>query len=253
MAFLASVRHLEEGMEDRKKMQYDRLVVPFLWRAVLDFVYPPHCLLCSTGLEGGAYDLCAACACRVLDPCDQPLDIRLENDLQLLVLSDFNEDIRQLIHLLKYQGKTQAGRWLGRALGQVLRGHPTLVDVSAIVPVPLHAARKRERGYNQSAVIAQAVGAALQVPVIVRGLKRLRHTPTQTHLDVFGRRENVAGVFAVRHARMVAGQRVLIIDDVVTTGATVLSCVEALLAGGAASVVVGAVAHPTLNDHGAQG
>ena len=113
-------------------------------------------------------------------------------------------------------------------------------DFDYIIPVPLHRTRLAERGYNQSAEIARGLSDRLVLP---KAVNRIRATPTQTSLHVEERIENVHGAFALtRHARQIAGKRILIIDDVMTTGATIASVAETLLAATPASISIATVA-----------
>lgn len=114
-----------------------------------------------------------------------------------------------------------------------------LNQATRIIPVPLHENRRRERGFNQAAVIAEALRKPLQLPVDEATLWRPRASEKyRAGLDPQGRRDTVAGVFKVRYPRLVAGESILLVDDVFTTGATVNSCAEVLLASGARNVVV---------------
>lgn len=114
-----------------------------------------------------------------------------------------------------------------------------LNNATLIIPVPLHENRQRERGFNQAAVIAEALANTLHLPVDQATLRRARASEKyRAGLDPKGRRDTVAGVFEVRHPKLVEGESILLVDDVFTTGATVNSCAEALLASGASKVVV---------------
>jgi ComF family protein len=114
-----------------------------------------------------------------------------------------------------------------------------LNEATRIIPVPLHDTRARERGFNQASIIAAALAKPLQVPVDEATLARVRGSEKyRAGLDPKGRRDTVAGAFAVRHPRLVENENVLLIDDVFTTGATVDACSEVLLASGARNVYV---------------
>ena len=123
---------------------------------------------------------------------------------------------------------------MGQLLGQYVESQPVAVDV--LVPVPLHSRRLRERGYNQSALLAAEVGKRNGLPVVTDSLVRLRHTKAQVKTaGAEERQRNLAGAFGCRNAKL-GGRRVLVVDDVCTTGATLNSCAIALRAAGAASV-----------------
>ena len=142
--------------------------------------------------------------------------------------------IREAVHALKYRGV----RALAPTLGGLLADYVTreAVPVDTLVPVPLHPRRERSRGYNQSALLAQAMGEVLDVPVESGALRRLRQTPTQaSSVGEDERRSNVSGAFEAE-AGLVRGRRMVVIDDVCTTGATLEACAMALRSAGAASV-----------------
>jgi ComF family protein len=147
----------------------------------------------------------------------------------------FEAGVREAVHQLKYRNRPSlvavlaglmAGRWLEE---------PMPADV--LVAVPLHPARQRERGYNQAELLARALGERVGLPVSAGGLRRVRHTPPQMTLDARERRTNVQGAFAyVAPHPDAAGRRVLLVDDVCTTGSTLEACSVALKGAGAASV-----------------
>ena len=136
---------------------------------------------------------------------------------------------------------TAIGEELGRVLGERIRDVGR-GESGVVVPLPLHRSRLRERGYNQCACIARGVAAVTGRPVDHRLVRRVRFTASQTTLGHEERRDNVRGAFAVRPHASVAGMTVLLVDDVVTTGATMRACASALCSAGARSVIACAVA-----------
>jgi ComF family protein len=140
--------------------------------------------------------------------------------------------LREAIHRFKYRNVRGLAEPLGELLASYMVDHSLPADV--VVPVPLHPARLADRGYNQSALLARELGRRLDLPVVEDSLLRVRHTRQQVGLSIEERRRNVADAFACRDDRL-AGCRVLLIDDVYTTGATLNACGEALIAAGAAS------------------
>jgi ComF family protein len=141
---------------------------------------------------------------------------------------------------LKYESRPDLAGPLGRLLCGVIRRGGLGADV--VVPVPLHPKRLADRGYNQAALLGRAAARALSVPLAARALVRIRHTPQQAHLGREARLGNVVNAFHVRDPAAVRGLHVLLVDDVVTTGSTLGACTAALLAAGAASVQMLAVA-----------
>lgn len=137
--------------------------------------------------------------------------------------------LRCIVHALKYDGRRSVAPRLGALMRESGRG--VLRDADGVVPVPLHPRRQRERGFNQAADLAVHLG----VPV-VHALRRTRPTVSQVALPADDRRANVRGVFAIARRAPVRGSRLVLVDDVSTTGATLEACAEALVAGGAAEV-----------------
>lgn len=154
----------------------------------------------------------------------------------------YDDASREAILKLKHADRTDLAplfaRWLSRA------AHPLLAEADAIAPVPLHRWRLARRRYNQSAEIARPLAALSGVSYLADALVRKRATPIQGGRSASGRRRNVAGAFAVRPAMtaQIVGRRILLIDDVLTTGATADACAKALLAAGAACVDLAVVA-----------
>ena len=236
-------------------------VLKTLGNALVDFVFPPFCSLCRKALQDGERIVCEGCWGK-MDVVTGPRCPRCGAPSRqgaggcsncagkafrfsgAFVLASFDEGTQALIHLLKYREKTSLGVRMGRALGEAARGDPRVAGVDLVLPVPLYPSRRRERGYNQSALIARGVGEALGRPAAERVLVRRRATRTQTELSAEERVRNVAEAFAVRHPERVEGLRALVVDDVMTTGATLDACARALIEAGAAEVLAAAVASP---------
>lgn len=150
--------------------------------------------------------------------------------------------IRKLIHLLKYQGRQDVGRMLGRLYGSVLACSGFLDGIDMIVPVPLDPARERRRGYNQSRCIADGLSEPGSIPVRCDILYRTGKSDSQTRSGRYERWENVEGLFAVRKPSEISLRHLLLVDDVITTGSTIEACVNALHDAGEVRVSVVALA-----------
>ncbi|HEX9790784.1 MAG TPA: ComF family protein [Kiloniellales bacterium] len=197
------------------------------WRG-LDFLGPPLCAVCGLpfAFDMGPAAVCGACAG------EKPAYDRARSVLR------YDDGSRGLILGFKHADRTEGapayGAWLARA------GAELLADTELIVPVPLHWRRLFTRRYNQAALLAQALGRQARLPVAPDVLRRRRHTPSQGHLSAEARARNVAGAFAVAPAKrhLVADRRVLLVDDVLTTGATAAACAATLRRAGVAAVDV---------------
>lgn len=144
-----------------------------------------------------------------------------------------------IIHSFKYNGFTRIGQEFGKLLGRELL-KAGFNSYNAIVPMPIHAARKRERGFNQADIIAKAVSLEINSPMNKNLVKRKKYTQTQTKLSSESRQSNVRNVFEV--ISQVKDHKILLIDDVLTTGSTLNSCAMALLEAGARQIDVAAIA-----------
>lgn len=188
-------------------------------QSTVRLITPPYCPRCGQPNEIGG--LCPLCQ---IDP------PRLSAIRSVSYLDGVME---KAIHALKYKRLRSIAPVLGTYLADYWRHTPLPVDIA--VPVPLHPSRLRHRGYNHSALLARELSAASGLPVVEDCLLRVRATAPQVQLNARERRENVAGAFRCADERL-AGLRVLLVDDVCTTSATLNACAEGLLAGGAREV-----------------
>jgi ComF family protein len=130
---------------------------------------------------------------------------------------------------MKYNGKKEIGHFLGKIYGKDLVNSPFFHDVEVIVPVPLHKKRKWKRGYNQSEYIAMGLSESMRIPLDTKSLIRETASETQTKKSRFRRWENVKEIFAVRDFSSLQNKHILLVDDVITTGATIEACARELL------------------------
>jgi ComF family protein len=225
--------------------------------AVLDVGLPPLCPACREplGEHGG---LCAACWARlafIAPPYCERLGTPFAYDpgpgvLSMEAIADppayrkaraavrYDEVARTLVHSLKYGDRMDLAPILGAWMASA--GHALLAEADALVPVPLHWRRLWLRRFNQSAALAQAIGRRSGLPVRPEMLRRVKPTPQQVGLSRAERERNVQGAFRVPSAARgeMVGRRLLVVDDVLTSGATVDACCRALLRAGAAQVDV---------------
>ena len=150
--------------------------------------------------------------------------------------------IRNLIHNLKYKGIREIGYELGRIYGLSLETSGFTSDIDLIIPVPLHPAKKRIRGFNQSETISLGIADVVNLPVDVKSLARTTVSATQTKRSRYERWTNVEGIFNVIEPEAIIGKHILLVDDVITTGSTIESCTNELLKIEGVKVSVAALA-----------
>jgi ComF family protein len=222
--------------------------------AALSVLLAPCCAVCDVVLDrplDGA--VCAACWARVarFSPplcgvCGEPLpsarvalegrcgvcSVTLGAACQARAVGAFEGVLADIVHALKYGRRPSAARPLAQLMRDAAGDLVRTADL--VVPVPLHHRRERQRGFNQADALARGLG-----PPVCRALRRHRQTPPQVGLSGQARRDNLRGAFTLtREARRLAGRRVALVDDVLTTGATVAACAEALQSVGAATIGV---------------
>ncbi|MBU3741365.1 MAG: ComF family protein [Candidatus Kapabacteria bacterium] len=214
-------------------------------------LFPPHCLLSGMPLHDTAtllpgiddvawFNLPPAPSSDALLSMlarHHDRDTLLISDVHALVAIDQEGAALALVHALKYGGRSTLAAACGRVLGEVMSDRGVTCD--AVVPVPIHRARYRERGYNQAERIASGVATAMDIP-LRDVLRRTRYTGTQTSLNAITRRSNVAG--SIVATQRLSGQRILLVDDVLTTGSTLQACAIPLIEAGARHVTVATIA-----------
>ena len=190
-------------------------------------IAPPFCPRCGLPYpEGVAEGLCGPCRLR-------PRYYR-----RARALAPFVHDVRLCLHALKFGGRRRLAGVLGRRAGERLVASGVLEGASALVPVPLSRRRRRERGFNQAELIAHGVSRASGVPLSSRVLWKMGERPPQSGLSAGARRRNAAGVYRAKLPQALRGRDLLLVDDVLTTGATAEAASRALLRAGASAVDV---------------
>ena len=148
----------------------------------------------------------------------------------------YEDVLREALHAFKFQGRRALAAPLGDLLAEAVVGRLPGGGPQLLLPVPLHPRRARERGFNQASLLARRVGRAWGCPVADGVLARTVPTPSQTELDARARRANVRGAFRLRRPERIVGRHVVLVDDILTTGATLSECARCLREGGAARV-----------------
>lgn len=216
------------------------------------FVVPQTCFGCNAALYRGEPILCAFCRnelplteynYRQENPADRLFygRCRVEKAASLLYYVE-NGLIQRLIHQLKYRGAEPLGTFFGRWYGALIAGERCLGCIDYVLPVPLHPARKRQRGYNQCSrfgrEIARSLGAAYSESLLLRH----RASPTQTRKDRWHRWKSTHGSFRLPNPERIRDKKILLVDDVITTGATLEACCNALEAAQPRAVFIGTMA-----------
>lgn len=230
--------------------------------ALLDIVFPPRCHCCRSAAPSGAIHICSDCL-DTIEPVASPLcpvcgaPFRTDGGIDhacstcaqdrppfAAARAPFVYDgpIRQMIHHFKYDRKLALRRPLARLMARDLAAFVAGAAPDLVIPVPLHPKRLRQRGYNQAVLLGEAVARQWRIPFCRTNLRRIRWTEPQIELSAAERLHNVRGAFAVADPSGVRGRKVLLIDDVYTTGATVMECSRTLRRAGATAVFVATVA-----------
>jgi ComF family protein len=223
---------------------------------VLDFCYPGICANCEAASGSGAV-LCGDCivkldamtAAAACDHCAMPLASDgapcpyclgkgIPHFDKIIRLGIFDDPLKHLVHQMKYHKRWAMGEYLAERLAETERAKGLLTETDVLVPVPLHFKRHLSRGYNQADVIARKIGAGRRSIKVVHALRRTRDTETQTHIKSQQKRvENVRDAFVLRRtAKHIRGKHVILVDDVMTSGATLQSAARTLEAAKPASL-----------------
>ncbi len=210
----------------------------------LDLLFPPLCVLCTAPLDGEKI-VCGRCLGELsptgLGQWREQVRVREGLD-EVWSAYWFDDNMKALIHGLKYEGRRGVGRRLGEGVFNLLGDEFSTGRYGLLIPIPLHWNQRRRRGYNQAKVLADQLGRLWHIAVGQRCLVRRRPTQSQTGLSIQERRANVAGSFRVTGKGN--GRNVLLVDDVLTTGATASACGLALKEGGYGRISVLTVATP---------
>lgn len=228
------------------------LIAPFV-SGFTHLFFPRVCAACQTDLMQGERVLCSSCfyklpLTRFWEDPQNPVAqtfwgrVNIENASAYFFFAKGSK-YRPLLHDLKYKGKYEVGVFLGEAFGQVLAKEPVYGELDLIVPVPLHPKKQRLRGYNQAEAIARGLGRGLEVDVLSHVLIRTEFTETQTKKTRVERVKNVQNAFSIADAKKLENKHVLLVDDVITTGATMEVCATQLLAIEGCRVSVCALAY----------
>lgn len=220
---------------------------------LLHLFYPHYCLGCGTDVIDTHQSICLQCTAslpytRFHLYRDNPVEkifwgrLPVEAACSILYFTK-NSILQQLLHQLKYKGQQELGLVLGRKMGEQLHQTQRFLHADTLVPLPLFRKREKKRGYNQALLLCEGMGEILQIPVVAGAMQRVSATETQTHKSRVQRWLNMDGRFECTAPEQVKGKHILLVDDVITTGATLEACGQALLLAGAASLNIVTLAY----------
>ena len=209
-----------------------------LFKEVADVLFPRQCCICGRKLNSDTDNICGVCFTNLpFTHFKGKKGNTMERlfwgvteieQANALMYYDIDDPSRVLLHELKYNGHDDIGVQFGRIMAKDLEETDFFNTIDAIVPVPLYHKKLKSRHYNQSERIAQGISEITGIRVETQALIRIKDTPTQTKLTKEERQENMEGAFELKDATRVAGQHVLLVDDVITTNSTLLACINAL-------------------------
>lgn len=207
---------------------------------LLHLFYPAVCLSCGQALLRDEEVLCFKCegelpqTGQLYEPANRLMQ-RLWGRVPVQGAAAFLQfqkggQVQHLLHQMKYRGRKEVGTYLAKMLGrQLLEPGSIIKDVDLIVPVPLHWKKLRQRGYNQCDSFAAALSEVLGAPWSADALERVHENVAQARKRRYDRWENVLGIFSIKNVQQIQGKHVLLVDDVVTTGATAEACIQSIL------------------------
>jgi ComF family protein len=228
--------------------------VSSLRNVISDFAslfFPEYCLGCSQGLVKGEEILCTRCLSQLprtgyLDTPENPIKEKFIGRLPIKeawAFLRFRKEgiVQHLLHQLKYNNQPEVGIRLGKLFGMELKKRG-LSQFDLIVPLPLYVSRQKNRGYNQSAKFAEGLSSSLGIPINLNSCIRLKNTQTQTQKNRSERWENVEHAFQVIDKKVIEDKKILLVDDVITTGATLEACGRQLINSGCRELTIACIA-----------
>ncbi len=250
----ALLPHMIEQSSQVISTPRNRNILDGLLRPLFTFVFPQICFVCKAALSEDERKVCRSCWGMIREIAETG-DLYRETAGNLIssgtvncLLSAYYFDkdgpLQSLIHELKYNSMTSLGVALGNRLGMHVKARMLSMNICGLVPVPLHKVKLRERGYNQSEFICKGISDVTGIPVIPGLLQRNRYTQSQTKLNIEERKQNVSDAFGLNESarKDIAGKTFVIVDDVITTGATLIECAGVLKVHGAKPVVACSIA-----------
>jgi ComF family protein len=212
----------------------------WIWHPILDVLFPKCCAACNSLLQSKEEILCISCRYQLPFTEMEKIPeneaaikfytkLKLEHAASLLYFVEEGM-VRPMLHKLKYKNQSEIGYFLGKLLAERFSPSGWLNDIDVILPIPLHYKKQHLRGYNQATLIAEGIGDFIKKPVCDNAVIRVKNTASQTQMSRSRRLENVNNAFSLaKPGKDLEDRHILLIDDVLTTGATLASCGRLLL------------------------
>lgn len=219
-----------------------------IFKHLLDLFFPHICVVCETSLMGSEKFVCLNCLSLLpktnyYKQADNPVEQLLAGRIPFVRIASYmffvkGGSLQHIIHELKYKNNPGIGVWLGKMSAKDLQGTLFLKNIDYIVPVPLHTKRLRKRGYNQSLMIAKGLSAGTGIPIRDDVVFRIVNNKSQTSKSKTERYDNISGVFAMNNLSDFENKHILLIDDLITTGATLEECAKTILLSSNAKISI---------------
>ena len=209
------------------------------WSRILDFISPRQCVVCGQRLAPTERSLCSVCLLHLprttyqFTPDDNPMvqlfwHLTPIRHAAALLFYEPRSEIARIVYDLKYHDRPDIGEDMGRLMANEMQMAHFFDDIDVLLPVPLSRKRLRQRGYNQSEELARGISDVTHLPIVTNAVRRKHFVKSQTQLTRFERQENVTDMFELHDDRQLKGHHVLLVDDICTTGATLIACAEVM-------------------------
>lgn len=211
----------------------------FNFKKLIDLLYPATCASCNNALQNTNAPICLNCILNlpvIINNTTQHIKIMQKfdgkvniHDAKSYLLFEKGNVAQKLVHNLKYRNNKEIGIWLGKKFGEELVNEENVDQMDLIIPIPLHPAKLKQRGYNQAEMIAEGLSEILKIPILADGLIKTQNNTSQTKKDRFDRYLNTTNLFMINSQRDIKNKHILLIDDVLTTGATLEAAAQVLI------------------------